>query len=95
MQKSKREQDQYLRYLAKLIVGNCILNTSFCRLNFKKKIRDKKMRSIMEMTNKTYTFLKYSNDRDFISLMDMNYPENWNNPKLDKDFLKLMNLLHQ
>lgn len=93
MKKTSKEQEQKIKYFAKLIVANCVLNTSFSRLNCKRKIRDKKMKSVMEMTNKIYTFLKYSNDHDFIILMDMNYPENLSNPKLDKDFLKIMNLV--
>lgn len=90
MEKTEREQNQNFRYLAKLIAVNCILSSSFSSLNCNRKIREKKMKSIMDMTNKIYTFLKYSNNRDFIILMDMNYPENWSNPKLDKDLLEIM-----
>lgn len=95
MEKTSREQEQHLKFLAKLIVANCVLNSSFGNTDCRRKMRDKKMKSVMEMTNKIYTFLKYSKDRDFLILMDMNYPENWSSPKLDKDFLKTMNLLGQ
>ncbi len=75
----------------------CFLTLSFLEdFNAGHEFGNKEMKNLMkEITNKVYTFLKYADDRDFMAAMDIAYPEDWDDPMLDKDFVAVMKKLKE
>lgn len=76
---------------------NCVRNTVIEEYHGDDKITDTQMMQFnIEVSNKIYTFLKYFFNADdteysnFFSLMSMYYPNDWNKPILDVDFVEAL-----
>lgn len=79
---------------------NCVRNTVIEDYHSDGKLSDAEMKALnQEVANKIYTFLHYlfsnsSEDQEaFLNAMGMMYPSNWDQPKLDADFVKSVNLV--
>jgi hypothetical protein len=90
----------YLRRLALLMAVNCVRNTVIENYHAAGKIDDSEMNTLnQEVANKIYTFLHYlfvkpDVDRDtFQRAMGAMYPKNWDQPKLDRDFVEAVKIL--
>lgn len=90
-------QDE-LKRLALLIAVNCVRNTVIEDYHADGQLSDAEMKAFnQEVSNKIYTFLHYlfnkpTKDQEaFLNAMSMMYPGNWNQPKLDRDFVKAAN----
>ena len=88
-----------LKRLALLMSVNCVRNTVIENYHAAGKIDDSEMKAFnQEVANKTYTFLHFlllepDEDRDaFLSAMGMMYPKNWDQPKMDRDFMETVKI---
>ena len=84
-----------LKRLALLMAVNCVRNTVIEGYHAAGKLDDSEMKAFnQEVANKTYTFLQFlfrepDDDRDaFLSAMGVMYPKNWDQPKMDADFVE-------
>lgn len=89
-----------LKRLALLMAVNCVRNTVIENYHADGKLSDEEMKVfIQEVANKIYTFLHYTTTKPpedqaaLLSVMSMMYPSNWDQPKLDADFVKSVSLL--
>jgi len=89
-----------LKRLALLMAVNCVRNTVIENYHADGKLSDEEMKVLnQEVANKIYTFLHYMTNKPpedqtaFLSAMGMMYPSNWDQPKLDPDFVKSVNLV--
>jgi hypothetical protein len=91
-----------LKRLALLMSVNCVRNTVIENYHAAGKIDDSEMKVFnQEVANKIYTFLRFlllepDEDRDaFLSAMGMMYPKNWDQPKIDRDFVEAVKILNK
>ena len=89
-----------LKRLALLMAVNCVRNTVIEDYHADGKLSDAEMKALnQEVANKIYTFVHYlfsdSNDEQeaFLSAMGSMYPSNWDQPKLDSDFVESVRLI--
>ncbi len=87
-----------LKRLALLIAVNCVRNTVIEDYHADGKLSDSEMKAFnQEVSNKIYTFLHYlfqkppEDQEVFLNAMSLMYPSNWDQPKLDRDFVKAAN----
>jgi hypothetical protein len=87
-----------LKRLALLIAVNCVRNTVIENYHSDEKLSDPEMMAFnQDVANKIYTFLHYmfnkpqEDQEAILSAMGMMYPSNWDQPKLDADFVKAIN----
>ena len=81
------------KFLALLMAVNCVRNTVLESYHAGGKITDPEMKAFnQEVVNKLYTFLTLyflqneESSKAFLNLVARNYPEDWDEPKLDPDF---------
>lgn len=84
-----------LKRLALLMAVNCVRNTVIEDYHAQGKLTDEEMKAFnKEVANKLYTFLEYifnkplEDQQAFLSAMSIMYPANWDQPKLDSEFIK-------
>ena len=89
-----------LKRLALLMAVNCVRNTVIENYHAAGRLDDSEMKAFnQEVANKIYTFLHYlfvkpDVDRDaFQRAMGAMYPKNWDQPKLDRDFVEAVKIL--
>jgi hypothetical protein len=90
----------HLKRLALLMAVNCVRNTVIENYHAAGKLDDAEMKAFnQEVANKIYTFLHYwfvkpDVDRDtFQRAMGAMYPKNWDQPKIDRDFVEAVKIL--
>ena len=90
----------HLKRLALLMAVNCVRNTVIEDFHAAGKIDDTEMKVFnQEVADKLYTFLHYmfvkpDEDRDiFLRAMGPMYPKNWDQPKIDRDFVEAVKIL--
>jgi hypothetical protein len=90
----------HLKRLALLMAVNCVRNTVIEDYHANGKLDDSEMKAFnQEVANKIYTFLQFllhkpAEDREaFLSAMSTMYPSNWDQPKLDRDFLETVKIV--
>ena len=88
-----------LKRLALLIAVNCVRNTVIEDYHAAGKLDDSEMMAFnQEVANKLYTFLQFlflkpAEDRDaFLNAMGMMYPKNWDQPRMDADFVETVKI---
>jgi len=91
MKDSGFDMDELLKKQALLMAANCVRLTVIEDYHAAYNITDEDMKAFnKEVANKLYTFMKLSADPDrsgdFLSIMRLYYPSNWDLPELDKDF---------
>jgi hypothetical protein len=89
----------HLKRLALLMAVNCVRNTVIEDYHADGKLDDSDMKAFnQEVANKIYTFLQFlilkpDEDREaFLSAMGAMYPLNWDQPKVDRDFLETVKI---
>jgi len=89
-----------LKRLALLMTVNCVRNTVIENYHAAGKLDDLEMMAFnQEVANKIYTFLQFllvkpDEDRDaFLNAMGAMYPKNWDQPKLDRDFMETVKIV--
>jgi hypothetical protein len=89
-----------LKRLALLMAVNCVRNTVVEDYHAEGKLSDVEMKAMnKEVANKIYTFLHYlfsdsvEDQEVFLAAMGMMYPNHWDQPKLDADFVQSVKLL--
>jgi hypothetical protein len=98
-QRQIKMPQSYLQRLALLITVNCVRNTVIEDYHADGKLSDAEMKAFnQEVANKIFTFLHYlfekprEDEEAFLSAMGMMYPSRWDEPKLDTDFVRAVNL---
>jgi hypothetical protein len=83
-----------LKRLALLMAVNCVRNTVIEDYHAAGKLDDSEMMAFnQEVANMLYTFLQFlllkpDDDRDaFLGAMGVMYPKNWDQPRMDADFV--------
>jgi hypothetical protein len=91
-----------LKRLALLMAVNCVRNTVIEDYHSDGKLSDTEMKALnQEVASKIYTFLHFlfsnsSEDQEaFLNAMGMMYPSNWDQPKLDADFVKAVSIVRK
>jgi hypothetical protein len=91
-----------LKRLALLMAVNCVRNTVIEDYHAEGKLNDTEMKAFnQEVANKIYTFLRFLLDKPieereaFLGAMGMMYPSNWDQPKMDKSFVKVVKLIQK
>jgi hypothetical protein len=89
-----------LKGLALLMAVNCVRNTVIEDYHAAGKLDDSEMKAFnQEVANKIYTFLQFlflkpDEYRDaFLSAMGVMYPPNWDQPKIDQDFVETVKIV--
>lgn len=89
-----------LKRLARLMVVNCVRNTVIEDYHADGKLSDAEMKALnQEVANTIYTFLRYlfsdspEDQEAFLNAMGMMYPSNWDQPKLDADFVQSISIV--
>lgn len=89
-----------LKRIALLMSVNCVRNTVIEDYHSAGKLSDTEMKTFnKEVANKIYSFLHYifnetyENKSAFLVAMGMMYPDGWDKPKLDAEFVKSVNLI--
>ena len=87
--------DPALERYAKLLVVNCVRNTFLEDIHSgAAQLGDEEMKKLMkEITNRVYTFLKFIEDQNFMTMMSHAYPDKWDKAELDPDFMGIIKSL--
>jgi hypothetical protein len=86
-----------LKQLALLMAVNCVRNTVIEDYHSDGKLSDAEMKAFnQEVANKIYTFLHYlylpgQDQEAFLNAMGMMYPNHWDQPELDSEFVEAAN----
>ena len=84
-----------VKRLALIMAVNCVRNTIIEDYHSQGKLTQEEMKTFnKEVANKLYTFLEYlfnkppEDQQAFLRAMSIMYPTNWDQPKLDTEFVK-------
>lgn len=88
--------DSRIQDIALIMAVNCVRNTVIEDYHAGGKLSDEDMKNFnKEVANKLYTFLKIGlfsensvESQRFLNAMGMMYPQNWDKPALDKEFME-------
>ena len=88
--------------LALITTVNCVRNTVIGDYHSQGKLTQEEMKAFnKEVANKLYTFLEYlfnkplEDQQALLSAMSINYPTNWDQPKLDPEFVKAVKCIKE
>jgi hypothetical protein len=91
-----------IKRLALIMTVNCVRNTVIEDYHSQGKLTQEEMMAFnKDVANKIYTFLEYlftkspEDQQAFLSAMSINYPTNWDQPKLDPKFTKAVKLVKE
>lgn len=86
--------DEALNQYAKTLVVNCVRNTFLEEIHSgNASLGNKEIKQLMkEIANKVFTFLKHSNDPQFMAVMSIMHPHDWDTAELDEDFLVVLGM---
>jgi hypothetical protein len=91
-----------VKRLALIMAVNCVRNTVIEDYHSQGKLTQEEMKTFnKEVANKLYTFLEYlfnkppADQQAFLSAMSIMYPTNWDQPKLDTEFVQAVKFLKE
>ncbi len=96
-----KENNDETQNIALLMAVTCVRNTIIEKYHAAGKITDDEMAAFnREVANKLFTFMTYMRGtqedfNDFIQLVSLNYPTNWDKPELDKDLVGALALFRK
>jgi hypothetical protein len=98
-----KERDRDNKNFALLLAVNCVRNTIIEEYHSRGKLTDAEMMAFnKEVVNKIYTTLsilngdKMEEDKEnFMRMFYMMYPDDWDEPKLDKDIVEGLQIMRK